>query len=135
MGILSGLHNNGAKMVLKINLEGISAVKMQLVAINKDCVKSKKDNNYNYYKDIDSEFVIWSTQDFVFNERQIRLPDELNIKDLMVFTHKFKHDMERYDTLKKMYDTLIDWSFQMDMFSTKTKNNDIVVTGDYWFVT
>jgi len=123
------------KLVLKINLEGKSAVKIQLVAVNKDFIKTDKTNNYNYYKDIDKDFVIWSTQDFIFNERQIRLPSENHIKEEMVFTYNFKHDMERYDTLKKMYDTLIDWSFQMDMFSTKTKNNDIVVTGDYWFVT
>lgn len=124
------------KLVLKINLEGKSAVKIQLVAVNKDFIKTDKTNNYNYYKDIDKDFVIWSTQDFIFNERQIRLPDELNLTEEMVCTYDFKHDIERYDTLKKMYQTLQVWSQEMDQFFRIMKKKDrVIVEGDYWYIT
>jgi hypothetical protein len=78
MEILSNL-NGSSKMVLKIKLQGTSAVKMQLVSINKDYVKKKNSNDFNFFQDEENEFVVWSTQDFVFNDRQIRIPDENQI--------------------------------------------------------
>jgi len=132
------LSKGGAKMVLKIKLVGTSSVKMQLVSINKNYVKTPNSNNFNFFQDEENDFVIWSTQDFVFNDRQIRIPDENNIKDLMIHTHDYDHDMHRYDSLKKLYDTLQKWSDEMDLreiFLNTSDKKKVIMVGDYWFVT
>lgn len=137
MELLTNL-NGGAKMVLKIRFVGQSSVKMQLVSINKDYVKKKHSNNFNYFQDPGNEFVVWSTQDFVFNERQIRIPDEEHIEELMIHTHEYKHDMERYDALKKMYITLQNWADEMDFrtpYYISEGKQKVIVAGDYWFIT
>jgi uncharacterized 2Fe-2S/4Fe-4S cluster protein (DUF4445 family) len=138
MEILSNL-NGSSKMVLKIKLQGTSAVKMQLVSINKDYVKKKNSNDFNFFQDEENEFVVWSTQDFVFNDRQIRIPDENHIEELMVYTHEFEHDMERYDVLKKMYKSLQNWADEMDFRTPYFKGSEgrkkVIIAGDYWFIT
>jgi hypothetical protein len=134
MELLTNL-NGGAKMVFKVKFDSDFSVNIQLVSINKDYVKNPKENNYMYYKDKDANFVLWSTQDFIFDERQIRLPDESNITDVMSHTHVFPNDKARYATLKKMYNTLQNWSKSEDMIKgVYVKTNKIVLAGDYWFI-
>ena len=136
MEILSGL-NSGAKMVLKITLEGTSSVKMKLVSINKKFVKKHQSNDFNFFLDEENEFVIWSTQDFVFNNRQLRIPDEKHIVENMFHVHEFKNDMDRYDSLKKMHLALQKWSDEMDLkdvFAKSYNDKKVIITGDYWFV-
>jgi hypothetical protein len=135
MELLTNL-NGGAKVVLKVKFQGTGGVYMELVSINKDYVKKEKSNDYKYFKNDIYDFVLWSTQDFIFDNRQLRFPDEKNVKQLMSHTHKFGSDKERYATLKKLYNTLEYWSRSMDItqgvLSTKTKR--VILAGDYWFV-
>lgn len=135
MELLTNL-NGGAKMVLKVKFQGKFSVSIDLVSINKDYVKKPRINNYMYYENKDNKFVLWSTQDFIFDERQIRLPDENNIADVMSHTHIFPNDKARYATLKKLYNTLNGWSKSDDLQKGRfvNKENRIVLAGDYWFV-
>jgi hypothetical protein len=141
------IFNDGlAKMVLKICLEGKSSVRITIASINKDFIRKKGKNDYFFFQDEDCKFTIWSTQDFIFNERQLRLPDDQNLCENIVYLHEFKHDIERYEVLKKLYITLRGWSREMDrqlknytfnnflQNSNKKYNNKVTVVGDYWYV-
>jgi len=134
MELLSNL-NGSAKLILKVKFQGKFSVNIELVSINKNYVKRIDSNDHMYYKNETYDFVLWSTQNFIFDNRQIRLPDEMNIAPLMTHTHIFGSDKERYATLKKMYNTLKDWSRTDDMKKGKfTGKKRIVFSGDYWFV-
>ena len=124
--------------MLKVQLQGLASAKIELVSVNKAYVKGTTTNNFMYCTDEFNGFVIWSTQDFIFNERQLRLPDNTNIEKTMMHTHKYKHDEDRHDSLKKMYDALNRWSKIQDFVKfnkTPTDMNKLLVSGDYWFVT
>jgi len=135
---MSNLYNFGevAKMVLKVKFLGKFSVSIDLVTINKKYVKKPGTNDFMYYESETNDFVIWSTQDFLFDNRQIRLPDELNLSDPMSHIHVFGSDTERYSTLKKMYSTLETWSKVDDMkrgvFVGKKKK--VVLAGDFWYI-
>jgi len=139
MCVLSNLNISNlrlAKLILKVNFEGKSSAKIQLISIHTDFVRKSNTNDFMFYKNDD--FVIWSTQDFLFDERQIRLPDELNICAEMAHTYIFSHDQARYETLKKMYDTLNKWSQRVDYMQGRVNlqcQNKVVMAGDYWYVT
>ena len=140
MGITQGF-NGTSKMVLKIELKGTSSVKMELVSINTKYVRKLKTNDFCFFEDEENAFVIWSTQDFVFNERQIRIPDTEHLSNDMSWSHDFKQDDKRYIALKKMYTTLQKWSTEMDdRILTFVSNGarlrkKIVIVDNYWFVT
>ena len=125
-------------MVLKVQLSGLASAKIELVSVKKIYINDIINKNFMYNTDEINDFVIWSTQDFIFNERQLRLPDNTNIKKTMVHTHKFIHDQDRHDCLKKMYDALNRWSKTQDFVKfnkTPPDINKLLICGDYWFVT
>jgi len=125
-----------AKMVLKVKFQGKFSVSIDLVSINKNYVKKSGTNDFMYYKNEMYDFILWSTQDFLFDNRQIRLPDELHISDPMSHVHVFGSDTERYSTLKKMYNTLEDWSKVDDMKKGVLVGNHkrIIFAGDFWYI-
>ena len=135
MELLSNL-NSGAKIVLKVELCGSCSTNIQLVSINKDYVKKENSNDFKYYKNEIYDFVLWSTQDFIFDNRQLRLPDEKNIKKVMSHTHIFSNDKERYAALKKLYNTLGEWAKTIDISNGIVSSNwkKIILAGEYWFV-
>ena len=135
MGVLTNL-NGGAKIVLKIQLHGEFSTNIELISINKDFVKKNNSNDFKYYRNNFNDFVLWSTQDFIFDNRQLRLPDEKNIKEKMEHTHLCNSDKERYAILKKLYNTLEDWSKMVDMNKGVYVGNKkkVIIAGDYWFV-
>jgi len=135
MELLSNL-NGTAKMVLKVRFRGEFSVRIDLVSINKEYIKKSGTNDFMYYKNNTYDFVLWSTQDFIFDDRQLRLPDEKNITDFMYHTHLFVSDKERYSVLKKIYNTLEDWSKNDDINKGRFMGDRkrIVFAGDYWFV-
>ena len=130
------LSRDSVKLLLRVELVGKSSAKIRLNAVHKDYVKKEKSNDYMYFADEYNDFIIWSMQDFIFNERQLRIPDEINIGEKMVHTHEFKHDMERYDSLKKLYKSLNRWAITQDF----KKNFDdvmtprVIIAGNYWYV-
>jgi len=126
----------GAKIVLKIQLQGEHSTTIELVSVNKDFVKKDKSNDYKYYKNEIYDFVLWSQQEFIFDDRQLRLPDEKNIKETMLHTHICSNDKQRYTTLKKLYNTLEDWSKMIDMNRGVYVGNKkkVIIAGDFWFV-
>jgi ABC-type multidrug transport system ATPase subunit len=134
--ILSRNLNGSAKIVFKVKFQGNFSVSIDLVSINKDYVKRKYENDYMYYKNETYNFVLWSTQNFIFDNRQIRLPDESNIKENMSHVHVFSSDKERYATLKKMYNTLNEWSKTDDIIKGLSigERKRVILAGDYWFV-
>lgn len=128
---------NPIKLVLNVTLGSNSSVKLQLIRIHKDYVKKIETNDYMYYRNEAAGFIVWGTQDFLFDNRQLRLPDERNISEIMEYTYVFSNDQERYNTLKKMVETLDKWSQYMDYTNDKVYDkvtNNVVLTGDYWYV-
>lgn len=135
MEVLTKL-GGGAKIVLKVKFRGRFSVSIDLVSIKKDYVKKSNRNNYMYFRHEYSDFVLWSTQDFIFDDRQIRLPDEKHITKHMTHTHVFPSDAARYATLKKMYSTLENWSKVDDMKKGvfAGKKCRVILKGNYWYI-
>ncbi|MFW6226128.1 MAG: hypothetical protein ACOC3V_04150 [bacterium] len=130
------LDNSPIKLVLIVELINEKTAKIRISSINKDFVRKYTDNDFMYHRDSKTDFIIWSAQDFIFDRRQLRLPDEKNIKDNMVHIYNYHSEKDRYESLKKMYKTLENWSKTID-YNRKIrlkKKQHIISTGKYWYV-
>ena len=122
------------KLVLKIQFIDISSIKMDLVFLNKKYIKNENENNYQYFKNNIDDYILWSAQDFIFDKRQIRLPDETNLSKVMTHVCIFENHKEKYHTLKKLYNTLTSWSEYDDDVIYSDKKEKIKLKGKYWYV-
>jgi len=123
------------KLILKVDILGNTSVKMTIVQIAHEAIKRTQSIDSLIFKDNDCDIIIWSWQDFVFDERQIRLPQE-NKMMKMTHTQHFKSDKERYETLKKYYYLLNKWALNTRMFpNTDTDiKNRVRINGNFWQV-
>jgi hypothetical protein len=122
------------KMMLEVDLIGTKVVKISIVQLCEEAMRESCSLDYRIYVDTKSNFVIWSYGEFLFNEKEIKLPDVTSRTIKKTHTHTFKDEQERYESLKKMYITLNKWALDTRLFpNTQTLIEDrIILNGRYW---
>lgn len=135
MEILSNLKIT-PKIVLKVQFLGEYSTRIELMLVNKEYIKKLGTNDFQYYRNGTYDFILWSTQNFIFDKRQIRLPDEMNLMKNMSHVHIFRNNKERYDTLKNMYKTLERWSIHVDSIRgiKPIYDKKVKLDGEFWYV-
>ncbi len=122
------------KLKIRLDLIGQKSLRITLVNICDEALKdsSSIDNKIFMFGGI----TIWSFSDFVFDFRQIRLPQRNKLIDKPYHICHFKSDKERYETLKKYYITLNRWALNTRLFpNTNTVIKKRVIIDDkYWTV-
>lgn len=123
------------KLQLKVELFGFTSVKMTLVYICDEALTDHTLRENKIFQD-DNGITIWSFSDFVFDNRQIRLPQRNKVLTRLKHCYHFKSEEERYEVLKKYYSTLSKWSLNTKMFpNTNTDiKRRVIINQDYWCV-
>ncbi len=123
------------KLQLKVELFGFTSVKMTLVYICDEAIKDQNVRENKIFED-DNGITIWSFSDFIFDNRQIRLPQRNMVLSRLKHCYTFKSEEERYEVLKKFYESLTRWSLNTKMFpNTNTDiKRRIVINQNYWNV-
>lgn len=133
---INSKYNESPKMVLKVQLGENNSVKIGLISVGKKHITDKNDIG-KYYKNESLDFIIWSKQNFIFDERQLRLPESDFVSNDMVHSHEYESEEERYNCLKKLFNSLMTWSayenYMNDLLPTPNKDT-IIIAGDYWYV-
>jgi hypothetical protein len=124
------------KLWLEITMIGESKLKIKLLMIS-SCVPKQSYEKSISYNDRDTGLVIWSFQDFIFDERQLRIPQTNMLSNNMEHIHDFKSDNKRYTYLKKLHRTLNNWSKDVHVFPTNFtygKQNCIRMEDKFWII-
>ena len=123
------------KLQLKVELFGFQSVQITLVYICDEALKDHTTKDNKIFQD-DNGITIWSFSDFIFDNRQIRLPQRNQVLTRLKHSHQFKSEEERYEVLKKFYSTLTKWSLNTKMFpNTNTDiKKRIIINQEYWCV-
>jgi len=116
------------KLTLKIEIEDTDTVNIKVVFVKHECLNKP---NYGILRDYGIDFTVWTSSSFLFDERQLRLPDGKNINSVLNTSFKFKNEIERKDTLKKLYTTLHKWSNKNSEYKEK---GEVVLDEEYWYV-
>jgi hypothetical protein len=121
------------KLQLEVKLISDKTLQMKLIYICDEAIKDSHSREAKIFQD-DNGITIWSFSDFVFDNRQIRLPQS-NMKLCRTkHTYQFKTEEERYETLKKFYNTLTRWSLNTKMFPNTNTNikKRITIIQNFW---
>ena len=123
------------KLQLGIKLIGDKTVEMTLVFICDEALKDHRTTDNKIFQD-GNGIIIWSFSDFLFDNRQIRLPQRNRVLDKLKHQHKFKTEKERYEVLKKFYHTLNKWSLNTKMFPNTNTNitQRVTINQGYWCI-
>jgi hypothetical protein len=123
------------KLQLGVKLIGDKTLEMTLIYICDEAIKDHWTRDNKIFQD-DNGITIWSFSDFVFDNRQIRLPQRNMVLSRLKHRYRFKSEEERYDTLKKFYHTLNKWSLDTKMFpNTNTDiRKRVTINNNNWCV-
>lgn len=135
MGNLSNIKMDDVKLTLQFEFIDEGKVKLSLVTIKKDLVYNYEANiGWNYYTNhkYRSKFCIWSTNTFLFDYDQLRLPDSKNLKNNISTITDFENDETRKKVLNRLFINLTNWSNHID---EKNIDNRVVIDNEYWYVT
>jgi len=123
------------KLQLGVKLIGDKTVRMTIVYICDEAMTNHTIKDNKIFQD-DNGITIWSFSDFIFDNRQIRLPQRNKVLTRLKHTHQFKSEEDRYETLKKFYHTLNKWSLNTKMFpNTNTSiTKRVNIYNDYWYI-
>lgn len=123
------------KLHLGVKLIGDKIVEMTIVYICDEAIKEQWTKENKIFQD-DNGITIWSFSDFIFDNRQIRLPQKNMVLSRLKHKHQFRSEEERYEVLKKFYTTLTKWSLNTKMFpNTNTDiKKRVIMIDDYWTV-
>lgn len=118
------------KIIFKFEFIGEDTLNIKLLHICDSVLNftDKYDGNYFF----DSDIMIFSLGKFMFNERQIRLPQSSEVSYKMEYTHKFNNEEERYRTVKNYFISLNNWSLKS--VSNKNVTNRIQMIKNYWSI-
>lgn len=126
------------KMVLGFEMFGMSVLRVEIILIDKNRVKKiETPNDFKFYQDDINRFVIWSSDEFLFDKRQIRIPDSNHVFSKMGHTFVFTSENERRNTLKMMYDSLQRWSEfvdSRDKSNKKINGKRVTMVDNHWYV-
>lgn len=113
---------------LKVELKKDSDVNISIVMFKEHLLKKE---NFGIYRDFEKDFTVWISSNFIFDDRQLRLPGKNYINSTLKCKRVFYSDIERKKTLEKLYTTLQHWASKMSNFST---NGQVVLDDEYWYV-
>ena len=122
------------KLQLKVELLKNKIAKITIIYA---CDEALANNNKQMNKlFIEDNITIWSFSDFIFDDRQIRLPEKRKILRKLSHKHQFKSENERYQTLKKFYKVLNKWSLDTSLFPNTNTDIEkrIRIANGYWIV-
>lgn len=119
---------NDIKLSLKIEFEKENSVKINLITVKQDSLNK---DNFGICRDYEEDFSVWSHSSFLFDERQLRLPDEKNLKSSLCTIYKFDNEEQKKKTLKKLYNTLHYWSNKNSNYKDA---GEVVLDDEYWYV-
>jgi hypothetical protein len=103
------------KLKLKVELIGDRALTITIIYIADEAMMGGSYIDRKVYTNYG--VTIWSFSDFIFDIRQIRLPENGNrITKGAQFSHTFISDKERYGTMKKYYHVLNEWALCTKIF-------------------
>lgn len=129
------------KLVLKVTLVENKSATIEIISADKKYISSRQaldGNDYKFYRSDYLDFSVWSLQTFVFNERQLRLPDYNFIDGDKSYTHEYVSTIQRKTALRLMFTSLIGWSKTMDtrnlVKTTLTDDKIIKITDNHWFI-
>lgn len=124
------------KLTLIVKLIGSRKVQIIIRYVSSDAI----DNGVSFdklYQDKLTGIYIWSYDDFIFDERQIRLPCYKHNKQESSYIHEFVDEKSRYETLKKYYKALSNWVKQEKIFPNQNKKvtrDRVTMFEDWWFI-
>lgn len=119
---------NEVKLSLKFKFISDDTVNIKLFFVQQKCLKKE---HFGIYRDFENDFSVWSCGTFLFDERQLRIPDEKNIDGSIQSTCKFRDEKHKRDTLKKLYSALHHWSNKNSDFTDK---GEVILDDEYWYV-
>lgn len=122
------LNINDIKMTLKFDFQKDNTVQIKILFIKQECLNK---DNFGIYRNYDDDFSVWTMGEFLFDERQLRLPDLKNLKGDVSTSFKFKNEEQKKITMKKLYSALHYWS---NKISDYKDGGEVVLDDEYWYV-
>lgn len=116
------------KLSLKIDLIDNNAVNIAIIIIKGEILKKE---NFGIFRDYDKDFSVWSSSSFLFDYRQLRLPDIKHVGTQLKTHAVFKDDEQRKVTLEKLYTSLHKWSNKISDYGDEGK---VILDEEYWYV-
>ncbi len=123
------------KLKLKVELIGDRELLMTIISIADEAMMGNSYIDRKVYTNYG--ITVWSFSDFIFDNRQIRLPENENrITKGAQFTHTFISDKERYETMKKYFHVLNEWSLCTRIFpnTNESVKKRVKIIGKIWNV-
>jgi len=124
------------KLWLEITMIGESKLKIKLLMVSSSIPKHSYEKTLSY-RDKDTGLVIWSYQDFVFDDRQLRIPQTNMLSNKMEHVHDFKTEVARYLYLRTLHRTLNNWAKDLHTFPssfTYGKSNCVSMENKHWII-
>jgi hypothetical protein len=119
---------NEVKLSLKFKFISDDTVNIKLFFVQQKCLKKE---HFGIYRDFENDFSVWSYGTFLFDERQLRLPDLKNLKGDVSTSFKFKNEEQKKITMKKLYSALHYWS---NKISDYKDGGEVVLDDEYWYI-
>lgn len=119
---------NKIKLSLKFDFKKENTVQVKIILVKEDFLKKE---NYGIYRDYKTDFSVWSFGEFLFDDRQLRLPDIRNVSENLSSSFKFENEQKVKETLKKLYTTLHHWS---NINSDFRDQGEVIMDEEYWYV-
>ena len=116
------------KLCLNIELKNDNGINISIITIKDDILKRQ---DSGMYQDFTNDFTVWRYSEFMFDERQLRLPERKHLVYGKVIKKFFPNNNSRKKTLKKLYNALHMWSKVNSDFNDKGK---VIIDGKYWCV-
>lgn len=124
------------RIVLKVHLLKDNGLKIKLYHLDKRFLTNKKSTNF-YHND-NFTFIIYSNKKMFLSHNSFRVPDEENYKNEQEYTHYFISEKERYEYLKKLYNTLHKWNDDYLEFRKSNdhnkRNKKMILSGEFWVI-
>lgn len=122
------------KLHLKIELIGDKSLKMTIIHICEEAMISSYSTGSKVFISPYTDISIWSYSDFIFDNKQIRLPQRDRLMSRLSHTYQFKSEEERHDVLKKYYHTFGDWASNTHLFPNTDRNykKRVHINDKYW---
>ena len=132
--------NGGNKIALEIRLLGESSLEIVFLHWDKRFLSDYNDKNnikFVYYLTDDRQFSIYSHEegDIIGDEYQFGLvvPDIDHMKNGYVLSHSFKNDDMRFKFLKSMYEHVVEWATEWEIFKNDNlPKHKFIVHQQYW---
>lgn len=127
------------KICLRTELIDDCKLKIQLIHIDPMAITDMELDSLDYhiYRNKINNFCIWSFGYFFIAKEGLKLPQSDKIKDRMFSERIFDSDDDRKKYLKKLYESLQNWSCDKNIFKNKTSESNIKnisINGQFWFV-